>query len=331
MVCWRPPQGWFSSCSRLLKSAVREWSAVCFRWVTCFTGLLWGCVMTYSGCCRQEWGVVNDAICAVSTVPCEADVGGETRQDGSLGCSVVAVITVCVYQCGCGTNSWCWWRDKTRWIIGLQCCCCDYGFCVYLCGCDIKKLMLEEIETRQDGSLGCSVVAVITVCLHLCGCDTTRGSHGAVLCVSFNLKNTLNCVWVRVWENSNWNSKRLFYMGCSLGLVKPIVLPELRTSKVTRHHLYIHTNETLMKNDHWSVEHKNLYTKTCVFTTADAHKVCMCTVYTSLSYACISMKFADSPIELINSYKLINSFTLLINSYKLLLLIMEKKTEAVNA
>ena len=68
---------------------------------------------------------MNDAICAVSTVPCEADVGG---------------------------------------------------------------------ETRQDGSLGCSVVAVITVCLHLCGCDTTRGSHGAVLCVSFNLKNTLNCV-----------------------------------------------------------------------------------------------------------------------------------------
>ena len=65
---------------------------------------------------------------------------------------------------------------------------------MYLCGCDIKKLMLEEIETRQDGSLGCSVVAVITVCLHLCGCDTTRGSHGAVLCVSFNLKNTLNCV-----------------------------------------------------------------------------------------------------------------------------------------
>ena len=39
---------------------------------------------------------MSDAICAVNAVPCEADVGGETGQDGSLGCSVVAVIMVCV-------------------------------------------------------------------------------------------------------------------------------------------------------------------------------------------------------------------------------------------
>ena len=39
---------------------------------------------------------------------------------------------------------------------------------MYLCGCDTKKPMLEEIETRQDGSLGCSVVAVITVCVCIC-------------------------------------------------------------------------------------------------------------------------------------------------------------------
>ena len=47
---------------------------------------------------------MSDAICAVNTVPCEADVGGETGQDGSLGCSVIAVIMVCVYLCGCYTK-----------------------------------------------------------------------------------------------------------------------------------------------------------------------------------------------------------------------------------
>ena len=74
---------------------------------------------------------MSDAICAVNAVPCEADVGGETGQDGSLGCSVVAVIIVCVCIC----------------VVVTQ------------------KADVGGGETGQDGSLGCSVVAVIMVCV----------------------------------------------------------------------------------------------------------------------------------------------------------------------
>ena len=63
----------------------------------------------------------------------------------------------------CSLWSWCWWGDRTRWITGLQCYCCDYSVCVYLCGCYTKS-WCWRVE-RQDGSLGCSVVAVITACV----------------------------------------------------------------------------------------------------------------------------------------------------------------------
>ena len=117
----------------------------------------------------------------------------------------------------CSLWSWCWWGDRTRWITGLQCCCCDYGLCVSVWLLH-KKLMLAGGETRWITGLQCCCcdyglcicavvtqkgrcwmrlrqdkmdhwVAVLLLWLqfvYLCGCDKTRGSHGAVLCVSFN-------------------------------------------------------------------------------------------------------------------------------------------------
>ena len=65
-------------------------------------------------------------------------------------------------------------------------------------------------------------------------------------------------------------------MDCSLGSVKPIVLPELWTSKITRRHLYIHINETLMKNEHWPVEHKKPLHKTFVCSQQQMHTKLAC-------------------------------------------------------
>ena len=59
------------------------------------------------------------------------------------------------------------------------------------------------------------------------------------------------------------------------------------------------------------VEHKNFITQTCLFTSPDAHSAYM---HKSLNYTCISTPPADKAGE----HR--------ISSYKLLLLIMEKKT-----
>ena len=59
-------------------------------------------------------------------------------------------------------------------------------------------------------------------------------------------------------------------------------------------------------------EHKCFHTKACVFTAPNAHS------NTSLSYTCVSTQPADKTVEH------------LMNSFKLLLLILEKKTEAIN-
>ena len=53
----------------------------------------------------------------------------------------------------------------------------------------------------------------------------------------------------------------------------------------------------------------------CVFTAPDAHSAYMYTEHTSFSYACVHP--ADKTVEYLT------------NSYKVLLLILEKKTEAV--